>query len=258
MRVLTVNAGSSTIKFGVFDQHSGEPVRIARATIDLRHAPPVLGVATGPEHLALPLDGADGSIGHIGFAVAALERQFAPSAGFGAVGHRVVHGGDDFAGATRLDGEALGRLEELVPLAPLHQPQNLEAIRSLWRSRPGMVQVAAFDTAFHQTLAPLQRRFALPRALHEAGVKRYGFHGLSYTSIMRKMRALAPELAKGRVIVAHLGSGPACAPWRMVSAAIPAWGSRRWTACPWPRAAARWMPGSCCIFKPHMATRSMT
>lgn len=208
MNILTVNAGSSTIKFGIFEQQSERLVRLAGASIDLRHASPVLHVATGASVADIPLDAVTDASTHLETAFVSLEQRFAAaSGGFRAIGHRVVHGGDDFVGPTRIDEDVLGRLDALVPLAPLHQPQNLRAIRTLRNLRPELTQVAAFDTAFHQGLAPLHRRFALPRALYDAGVKRYGFHGLSYAYIARALREEAPELAQGRVIVAHLGSG---------------------------------------------------
>jgi acetate kinase len=208
MSILTVNAGSSTIKFAIFEAAAERPVRVARASVDLRNAPNVLQIVTADETRAIPLKVASTSEDRFETAFAALESRFAQKAGgFQAVGHRVVHGGDDFPGSQCISDTVLNRLEALVPLAPLHQPQNLHAIRVLRRLRPDIFQVAAFDTAFHQTLAPLLRRFALPRTLFDAGVKRYGFHGLSYAYIARRLRELAPELAQGRVVVAHLGSG---------------------------------------------------
>jgi acetate kinase len=208
MSILTVNAGSSTIKFAIFEPAVERPVRVARASVDLRHAPDVLQIVTAGESRAIPLKVASASEDRFEPAFGALESHFAQKAGgFQAVGHRVVHGGDDFSGPERINDTVLSRLEALVPLAPLHQPQNLHAIRVLRSSRADILQVAAFDTAFHQTLAPLQRRFALPRMLFDAGVKRYGFHGLSYAYIVQRLRELAPQLAEGRVIVAHLGSG---------------------------------------------------
>jgi acetate kinase len=208
MSILTVNAGSSTIKFAIFEITAGLPLRVARASVDLRRAPDFLQIVTADETRVVRLKGASAPGDGFEPAIAALEHSFARQAGgFQAVGHRVVHGGDDYPRSVRIDDTVMSRLEALVPLAPLHQPQNLHAIRALRIARPGLVQVAAFDTAFHQTLAPWLRRFALPRALFDAGVKRYGFHGLSYAYIARRLRELAPELAEGRVVVAHLGSG---------------------------------------------------
>jgi acetate kinase len=124
-----------------------------------------------------------------------------------AVGHRVVHGGTEFAAPVRIDKDVMAKLAGLVPLAPLHQPHNLAAIESLAEAAPQIPQVACFDTAFHQSQSPLAQRFALPRKFTEAGVRRYGFHGLSYEFITSRLDEIAPELAKSRIVVAHLGNG---------------------------------------------------
>ena len=123
------------------------------------------------------------------------------------VGHRIVHGGDSQAPAVWLDAACMAHLQSLVPLAPLHQPHNLEAVRAIARLAPQLPQVGCPDTAFHATAPALSQRFALPQALHDAGVKRYGFHGLSYEYIASKLAQLEPRAASGRTIVLHLGSG---------------------------------------------------
>ena len=124
-----------------------------------------------------------------------------------AVGHRVVHGGRDFTAPIRLTAEIVQQLDALTPLAPLHQPHSLAPIRTLMDLRPGLPQVACFDTAFHRTMPAIATRFALPREYEDEGVRRYGFHGLSYEYIARALRQQAPGLAAGRVVVAHLGNG---------------------------------------------------
>jgi acetate kinase len=124
-----------------------------------------------------------------------------------AVGHRVVHGGSEFATPVRLTAEIIEALERLTPLAPLHQPHSLSPIRAVLALRPGLPQIACFDTAFHRTMPPVATRFALPRDYEQSGVRRYGFHGLSYEYIARRLREATPDLASGRVIVAHLGNG---------------------------------------------------
>ena len=124
-----------------------------------------------------------------------------------AVGHRVVHGGTRHTAPARVDAALIDELETLVPLAPLHQPHNLAPIRAILEQAPDLPQVACFDTAFHRGQPAVARAFALPRALSDEGVQRYGFHGLSYEYIARKLREVAPALAAGRVIVAHLGNG---------------------------------------------------
>ena len=124
-----------------------------------------------------------------------------------AIGHRVVHGGPDFARAVLVDDAVLDRLERLVPLAPLHQPNNLAPIRAIRARRPEMPQVACFDTAFHRGHPEVADRFAIPDSWYREGVRRYGFHGLSYEYIADRLRELDPALAQGRVVVCHLGSG---------------------------------------------------
>jgi acetate kinase len=129
-----------------------------------------------------------------------------------AAGHHVVHGGPDFAAPVLVDDDMLAKLERLVPLAPLHQLNNLAPIRSICARRPDLPQVACFDTAFHRGHPEVADRFAIPEALYEEGVRRYGFHGLSYEYIASRLPEVAPEIAEGRVVVAHLGSGvSACA-----------------------------------------------
>ena len=124
-----------------------------------------------------------------------------------AVGHRVVHGGADFTAPVRVTPEVLSSLDRLCPLAPLHQPHNLAAIRHMAQWHPELAQVACFDTAFHAEQPAVERTLALPRALTQQGVRRYGFHGLSYEYIASQLPALMGEAAQGRIIVAHLGSG---------------------------------------------------
>jgi acetate kinase len=153
------------------------------------------------------LDGAQAS--HQGALAALLEwnAQRADSGRIAAVGHRIVHGGADFVAPVRIDAAVLDALAKLEPLAPLHQPHNLAGVRAAMAAFEGVPQVACFDTAFHAVQPEVNRRFALPRALHDAGVRRYGFHGLSYESIVAQFVGIAPELAQRRVIVAHLGNG---------------------------------------------------
>lgn len=123
------------------------------------------------------------------------------------VGHRVVHGGVQYDQPARIDATVLRDLEQLVPLAPLHQPASLAGIHAIAAWRPELSQVACFDTAFHRTQPAVAQAFALPRALSDAGLRRYGFHGLSYESVVAALPHVAPEIAAGRVVVAHLGNG---------------------------------------------------
>jgi acetate kinase len=129
-----------------------------------------------------------------------------------ALGHRVVHGGPRHARPARITPELLDELEALVPLAPLHEPHNLAPVRMAMRLDPDLPQVACFDTAFHRSIAEVDQAFALPFALYDEGIRRYGFHGLSYEYIASVLPTVAPEIAQGRVVVAHLGNGcSACA-----------------------------------------------
>ena len=202
--VLTLNAGSSSLKFCVFDgaaevvrgQVSGIGTKPKAEATQHGQAldPPRLLGATHEAVLPGLLDWVGGHL---------------DGGSIGAVGHRVVHGGMRFAAPVRVrvTDEVTAALEALVPLAPLHQPHNLAAMRAAASALPGLPQVACFDTAFHATMPDVATWLGLPRALHDAGVRRYGFHGLSYEFIAGRMRALDPALAAGRVLVAHLGSG---------------------------------------------------
>ncbi|MCO6419613.1 acetate/propionate family kinase [Siccirubricoccus sp. KC 17139] len=206
--LLTLNAGSSTVKIGLFGIAPEGPQRVARGVIDFRKDPARLRMQEGPGlfEAELPPEASQDM-------QAALAETFRRLAGhadperIAAIGHRVVHGGDGFAGPVRIDDAALEAIEELTALAPLHQPQSLRLIRAIRALRPGLAQFASFDTAFHRTNPELVRRFAIPRALHAEGVKRYGFHGLSYKFVSGELARRAPEVARGRVVIAHLGSG---------------------------------------------------
>jgi acetate kinase len=124
-----------------------------------------------------------------------------------AVGHRVVHGGPEYDQPILVDQDVLGRLERYISLAPLHQPNNLAPIRTLLQNRPELPQVACFDTAFHRCHSPVADHFAIPEQYYVEGVRRYGFHGLSYEYVADRLKQIAPDVAGGRVIIAHLGSG---------------------------------------------------
>lgn len=180
--ILVLNAGSSSLKLAVFAASADGPVRVRSGAID--------DVGTARSH-------AD--------ALAALLKDVPTTPA--AVGHRVVHGGMRYAAPVRLDAAVRAELEALVPLAPLHQPANLAGIDAAAAAFPGVPQVACFDTAFHRGKPFVADAFALPRELYEQGVRRYGFHGLSYEYIARELRRVAPEVAGGRVVVCHLGNG---------------------------------------------------
>ncbi|MBB2755257.1 UNVERIFIED_ORG: acetate kinase [Rhizobium aethiopicum] len=204
--LLTFNAGSSTIKIGIFAMDGDRARRLGKGVIDFRAEPLSLGLIKGSLTFDMPLkaevtedlhDIIDETFARLGdhFDMAATR----------AAGHRVVHGGDRFTRAIALDDAAIDAVDALTPLAPLHQPQALRFIRALRHLKPHLAQTASFDTAFHATQDDLVRRFAIPRALHDEGIKRYGFHGLSYKFIAGELTRKAPDAAKA--VVAHLGSG---------------------------------------------------
>lgn len=204
--VLVLNAGSSSVKF-----------RIAETTGHALYEGAISGIGSKPAFKlkdgagkAVPLDLAPERIDEHEDALDLLleiAARFLPDRRILAAGHRVVHGGLEFAEPVLVDEGVLTRLEAFVPLAPLHQPHNLAAIRALVRLRPDLPQVACFDTAFHVGQDRIARLFGLPRALIDEGVFRYGFHGLSYQAIAGRMPAVMGQAAEGKVIVAHLGNG---------------------------------------------------
>jgi acetate kinase len=198
--ILTLNAGSSSIKFGLYDA-APEPVEHLRGQID----------RLGPD-ARLVLDGAVTEVSapdHAAGLAAILDALTPHMDGHAirGVGHRVVHGGPEIDGARTLTPGLLSQLEALAPLAPLHQPHNLAGIRAAMAAFPDAVQVAAFDTAFHRGHPWVNDTFALPRRFYEAGIRRYGFHGLSYDYIAGRLVADFKSVAQGAVIVAHLGNG---------------------------------------------------
>jgi acetate kinase len=201
--LLVLNAGSSTLKFSLFDAAATDTPRLAvHGLVDGIGVHPRLVIGDAAPRAAAAADHA----GAFGVVARWLEEHLrgAPPT---AVGHRVVHGGTRYAGPVAVDDAVLAALEALTPLAPLHQPQALAAIRGVRDHWPSVRQIACFDTAFHHGRPELVEAFALPRALFESGVRRYGFHGLSYEYIARTLPSVAPSIAEGRVIVAHLGNG---------------------------------------------------
>jgi acetate kinase len=209
--VLVINAGSSSVKFSVYRvEGAGPPAETARGLLDGIGVRPHLATrdldSGAAEDRPLTASEAGDHSGAIAI-VAEWLRGHLGGAKPIAVGHRVVHGGTAYAQPVLLDPSVLATLETLVPLAPLHQPHNLAAIRAISAKLPGLPQVACFDTAFHRGHPQVADLFALPWELYEAGVRRYGFHGLSYEHIAHVLPAVAPEIAAGHVIVAHLGAG---------------------------------------------------
>ena len=203
--VLAINAGSSTIKVGLFDMNS--QALLARGAVKGLGTAPCLRLqdASG-KSCAERLSPTSASVDTWGALLAVVEKHLGQTV-LSAVGHRVVHGGRDFAKPILVDGPVLDRLDALTALAPLHQQRSLDPIRALRSLRPGLPQVACFDTSFHHALAPPVSRYALPRHYEDAGVRKYGFHGLSYESIAGQLAELSSQLSSGRTIIAHLGNG---------------------------------------------------
>ncbi|MGJ4958694.1 acetate/propionate family kinase [Bradyrhizobium sp. HKCCYLRH2015] len=208
--ILVINAGSSSVKFQVFSiEGEGRLRRRIKGQID--------GIGSRPRLRASGVNG--DSMADRAYPIEAVPDVAAAMAIAGdwlrhelridpiAVGHRVVHGGPDYGKPVLIDHGVVARLERFIPLAPLHQPHNLSPIRSILAAFPALPQVACFDTAFHRTHSAVADHYAIPHQLHAEGVRRYGFHGLSYEYIAKSLPQIAPDIAQGRVIVAHLGSG---------------------------------------------------
>jgi acetate kinase len=206
---LVLNAGSSSLKFSVFSAERGAGELLAHGQVE--------GIGTAPRFV---LRGPAGEVREEqslsndfcdhGYAVATVldcYRTGLRNIRLVGVGHRVVHGGVKFASPVRIDDSVMAQLEQLVPLAPLHQPHNLVAMRLLSRHEPDLSQVACFDTAFHRTQPEVAQRFGLPRRFTDEGVRRYGFHGLSYEYIASVLPTVDSHAATGRTVVAHLGNG---------------------------------------------------
>src|SRR5579872_5860723 len=206
--ILVLNAGSSSVKFSLFETLDGSLRAGAHGQVAGIGTAPRIEIADQQGHKLLDRDCAAGDQEA---AIAAildwLTAHIGTEADLAGVGHRVVHGGAEFTAPVLIDDTVLARLKALVPLAPLHQPHNLAAIRAIAGAAPNVPQVACFDTAFHHDQPPPARAFALPRALTDSGVRRYGFHGLSYEYIVSRLPEIAPDCANGRLVVGHLGNG---------------------------------------------------
>jgi acetate kinase len=209
--LLSINAGSSSLKFALFEVGAaGRITVVSHGQIE--------GIGAAPHLLVKDAAGAvladrrwpqDGGQTHemlLGQLLDWVDTHLGQES-LTAVGHRVVHGGATHVMPERVTAELMRQLEALTPMAPLHQPHSLAPIRAIAAARPGLPQVACFDTAFHHGMPTVATRFALPRAYEAEGVRRYGFHGLSYESVVHQLAVLAPDLAAGRVIAAHLGNG---------------------------------------------------
>jgi len=207
-RIAVVNAGSSSIKFGVFEMGLDERLLFKGQVEQIGVAPRLSVQDSAGESMAEKEWGAK-DLNHQSATRVILETIIGLNGGrsVAAVGHRVVHGGTDFAEPAFVTNRVLALLKELCPLAPLHQPHNLAVIEAIATAAPNIPQVACFHTAFHRAQPALAQRIALPQELTDSGIRRYGFHGLSYEYVSARLRSVAPEHAGKRIIIAHLGNG---------------------------------------------------
>ncbi|AIK41056.1 MULTISPECIES: acetate/propionate family kinase [Brucella/Ochrobactrum group] len=206
--LLTFNTGSSTVKIGSFEYDGSSLQKSAKADIDFAATPLNFHMERGKERLDIELQTQESAD-----IVAVLSEVFDKLSAYielsrvKAIGHRVVHGGDIFAGPALIDDRSIQAIDDLSAYAPLHQPKSLALIKAIRQLFPDILQTASFDTAFHRTMPDVIRRLAIPRAMHDQGIKRYGFHGLSYQSIAQQFNELQPDLGRKKLVVAHLGSG---------------------------------------------------
>lgn len=206
--ILTFNTGSSTVKIGSFEQDGSSLHKSAKAGIDFAASPLNFHMEGGSERLDIELQ-SDASADIVTILNEVFDKLSAhiDLSHIAAIGHRVVHGGDSFSGPALINDRTIKIIDELSAYAPLHQPKSLALIKAIRQLFPDIPQTASFDTAFHRSMSDTVRRFAIPRALHEQGIKRYGFHGLSYKSVAHQFANFEPVLSKGKIVVAHLGSG---------------------------------------------------
>lgn len=207
--ILTLNAGSSSVKFALFDT-ARDLHQSVRGEIENLSSVPHFHAADDQGRVLIERrwkKADNASYSHVIEELLAFAESHLGDGGLVAVGHRIVHGGTDYSGPVKLTPKVIDALDKLTPLDPLHLPLNIAPIRAVAGARPKLPQIACFDTAFHHTMPKVAHTYAIPRALTEQGVRAYGFHGLSYEYIAGQLKDLAPDLAAGRVIVSHLGAG---------------------------------------------------
>lgn len=206
--IAVLNAGSSSIKFALY-QHGAEQHLLFGGQVEQIGVAPKLTVKDSNGEKMLENSWGAKELDHAKATKTILETSIGLLGGkaVSGIGHRVVHGGTQFTAPALVTKEVVTALRGFTPLAPLHQPHNLAPIEAISVAAPHIPQVACFDTAFHQTQPALAQTFAIPRELTDSGVRRYGFHGLSYEFVSTRLKEIAPDLAAGRVIIAHLGNG---------------------------------------------------
>jgi acetate kinase len=207
--ILVVNAGSSSVKFQIFGVEGAALRRLIKGQLDGIGTRPRLSAERNDRSALADESYASNEIADVPTAIATVASWLRETQNLNllAVGHRVVHGGPKYDRPVIIDEAVLSSLEQYVSLAPLHQPNNLAPIHTLLKSRPELLQVACFDTAFHHGHSAVADHYAIPERFYAEGIRRYGFHGLSYEYVAQRLREVAPTVAAGRVIVAHLGSG---------------------------------------------------
>jgi acetate kinase len=207
--ILVVNAGSSSVKFQIFGVEGGALRRLIKGQLDGIGTRPRLSAERNDRSSLADKTYASNEIADVPAAIATVASWLRETQNLNllAVGHRVVHGGPKYDRPVVIDEAVVANLEQYVSLAPLHQPNNLAPIRTLMKARPELLQVACFDTAFHHGHSAVADHYAIPERFYAEGVRRYGFHGLSYEYVAQRLREVAPTVAAGHVIVAHLGSG---------------------------------------------------
>jgi len=207
-QIAVINAGSSSIKFAIFNDDADQSL-LFRGQVENIGVGPRLKVEDADGGSLLEREWGAKDLDHRSATNIILDtsRSLLGGEAVEGVGHRVVHGGTNFTAPALVTRDVLASLNTLCPLAPLHQPHNLAPIEAIMSAAPNMMQVACFDTAFHQTQLRIAQAFALPRELTDAGIRRYGFHGLSYEFVSSRLRAIAPDHAHKRIIIAHLGNG---------------------------------------------------
>lgn len=207
-QIAVINAGSSSIKFAIFNDDPDQSL-LFRGLFENLGVAPRLTVEDPDGRRIVENEWSANEINHRSATRVILQTSIGLLGGEAVegIGHRVVHGGTQFAKPTLVTKDVLSSLALLKPLAPLHQPHNLAPIEAIMTAAPHIVQVACFDTAFHQSQPHLAQGFALPRELTDSGIRRYGFHGLSYEYVSAKLREVSPEHADKRIIIAHLGNG---------------------------------------------------
>ncbi|MBX4892867.1 acetate/propionate family kinase [Rhizobium bangladeshense] len=201
---VTFNMGSSSLKIGAFNIGAAGAQPMARGAVTMGQEIHLRCEAGESVHEA---DLPNGTEVEPALIAELLSRLLPRGSQPAVIGHRIIHGGLKFTGPVLIDADTQARIEELVPLAPLHLPPALKVIRAVGLACPKVPQTASFDTAFHTSQCSMATRLAIPRALHDSGIRRYGFHGISYKFVSSKLKEFAPDLGSGRVVCAHLGSG---------------------------------------------------